>query len=572
MEVSQRPRTLAASPQARSLARLPASVQPALPGARLAVLALAYLLPGLIGHDLWKSDDAIGFGVAYSMLDTHHWLTPTLAGEPYYRDGPLYYWGAALCARAFSFILPLHDGARVATLLSIGLALYFTRLAARELYGKRAGDLSFLALLGCGGLVIQARVAAPETLALAAVAATYYGVAIAWQKPLKAAIFLGGGLACALLSKGLVATLPPLVAILLILPLARSNRKLGFVRAGATGIFFALLLAAPWLIAVWQQDPQYLDNWWQAQIANISTTPSLSRSLDYVKTLAWAAWPAWPLALWAMWENRRQLGNIGVAVPFAASIVSIALLFFNPWQREIDALTLLVPLSIPAGAVALRLRRGAANALGWFSVMTFSLVVLTVWVMWLATATGVPAKLAAAATRLEPGYQHDYSWISAVVALAYTVGWFTFIFRSEITPQRCVAFWTAGVTGSVGVIVALALGWIDYGKSYMGVASAVRAHLPRDTRCVASEGLGDVQRAVFHYHGGFVTRPESAFGEASSDTGSASCNVLLVQSYAGDTESVNRSEWRKIWEGSRPRDRERYRLYTRRHPATTPVR
>src|SRR3974390_1454749 len=232
MEVSQRARTLAASPQARSLARSLSAPrpQPALSNFWLAMLALAYLLPGLIGHDLWKSDDAIGIGVTYSMLDSHHWLIPSLAGEPYYRDGPLYFWVAALCARALSFLVPLHDGARVATLLSIALALYFTRLAARELYGKRAGALSFLALLGCGGLVIQVRVAAPETLALAAVAATYYGVAIAWKKPRKAAVFLGGGLACALLSKGLFAVLPPLVAIVLLLVLARSKRKAGFVR------------------------------------------------------------------------------------------------------------------------------------------------------------------------------------------------------------------------------------------------------------------------------------------------------------------------------------------------------
>ena len=114
--------------------RLPFLLAPAppVPGFWLALLALAYLLPGLIGHDLWKSDDAIGFGVAYSMLQTHHWLIPSLAAEPYYRDGPLYYWVAALCARAFSPLLALHDGARIATLLSLCLCLLYTSDAADE--------------------------------------------------------------------------------------------------------------------------------------------------------------------------------------------------------------------------------------------------------------------------------------------------------------------------------------------------------------------------------------------------------------------------------------------------------
>jgi hypothetical protein len=46
------------------------------------------------------------------MLQSGDWLVPTLAGEPFMDKPPLFYWTAALFAKLFSPLLPLHDGAR----------------------------------------------------------------------------------------------------------------------------------------------------------------------------------------------------------------------------------------------------------------------------------------------------------------------------------------------------------------------------------------------------------------------------------------------------------------------------
>ena len=35
--------------------------------AALALIALAFALPGLAGHDLWKTHDAIGLGIVHDM-------------------------------------------------------------------------------------------------------------------------------------------------------------------------------------------------------------------------------------------------------------------------------------------------------------------------------------------------------------------------------------------------------------------------------------------------------------------------------------------------------------------------
>src|SRR5512136_2926313 len=80
-----------------------------------ALLLLAYLLPGLVGHDLWKSEDAIGIGIVHQMLEHGRWLVPHLAGEPYWDDGPFHYWIAALTAKLGGLVLRPHDAARLAS-------------------------------------------------------------------------------------------------------------------------------------------------------------------------------------------------------------------------------------------------------------------------------------------------------------------------------------------------------------------------------------------------------------------------------------------------------------------------
>jgi len=104
--------------------RLPrAPVALPLAPALLVLVAAAYVLPGVLAHDPWKTEDAIGIGIVHQMLVHGQWLIPHLAGEPYFDDGPLYYWLAALCAKIASPILAVHDGARLASALAMGAAL-----------------------------------------------------------------------------------------------------------------------------------------------------------------------------------------------------------------------------------------------------------------------------------------------------------------------------------------------------------------------------------------------------------------------------------------------------------------
>ena len=121
----------------------------------IGLLCIAWIVPGLIGHEPWKTDEPYTFGVIYDMLRGGSWLVPTLAGEPFLHEPPLYYWTAAVTAKLSAPLLPLHDGARLATGLYVALALLFCGLAGRELHGKGNGAIATLLLLGSFGLVLR---------------------------------------------------------------------------------------------------------------------------------------------------------------------------------------------------------------------------------------------------------------------------------------------------------------------------------------------------------------------------------------------------------------------------------
>ena len=83
----------------------------------LALLALAFALPGLIGHDPWKSLDAITIEIAHQMAVTGDWLVPRLAGEPWMSQAPLYPWVGALLGMLLGPFIPFHGAVRLASAL-----------------------------------------------------------------------------------------------------------------------------------------------------------------------------------------------------------------------------------------------------------------------------------------------------------------------------------------------------------------------------------------------------------------------------------------------------------------------
>ncbi|MBE0627452.1 MAG: glycosyltransferase family 39 protein [Burkholderiales bacterium] len=550
-----------------------AGLRIALPLARIPMLILVaiWLLPGLVGHDPWKNDDAIGIGIAHQFARHGDWLLPRLAGEYYAADGPLFYWIAAGLARLLDGLVVPHDAMRLAAGACVAATLLFLRLAGRAYYErsrydsdsrgddiKRRGDGVVLMFMGCCGLLMHAHEAISETALLAGLACAYYGAALVARRPYAAGIAIGCGLGAAFLATGILHILPLVLALLaapLFVPDWRSRNT-------ALALACAALVFAPWLLTwpalLYARSPELFTAWLhQGNLAVLAQAPSLSAATQVLRTLSWFAWPAWPIALWAVWLYRRKPGSAAVILPLIALIAELCVAVLARAHGELPLLPLLLPLSLLGAQVLSDLRRGAANSLAWFGAMTFSLLGGLVWVGYMALQTGFPPRIAANALRIEPGFVSHFSWLPLIAASAITLAWIALLWRSENSSQRCVTFWTAGIATFWALTMQLLLPWIDYGKSYRPVARSIQASLPKQRGCIAGRGLGEAQRAAFDYHEGIVTK------RAKSRTGRG-CTLLLVQENARLPAENPGASWKKLWEGNRAGDRaEKFRLYAK---------
>ena len=545
-----------------------------LAGIPLLTLVAIWLLPGLIGHDPWKNDDAIGIGIAHQFASHGDWLLPRLSGEHYAEDGPLFYWIAAAFAKLLGWLMAPHDAARLAGGACIALALVFVRLAGRAFQQSEArgsdqreqrgrGDAVMLLFIGCTGLLLHAHETISDTALLAGLACAYYGAALVERRPYAAGIAIGCGLGSAFLATAFAPILPLLFA-LLVTPLFVPDWR---SRNAALALVCALVVLLPWL-ALWPallhaRSPALFTAWlYQANLAAFAQGPSLAASGYMLQTLAWFAWPAWPIALWALWLYRRKPMSAGVVLPLAALVAGLGLAALARARGELPLLPLLLPLALLGAPVLDDLRRGAANSLAWFGAMTFSLLGGLIWLGYCALQTGFPPRIAANAARLEPGFVSQFAWLPFLAAIALTLAWIALLVRSQHSPQRSVTFWAAGLTLFWALTMLLWLPWIDYGKSYARLARTLQASLPKQPGCIASHGLGEAQRAAFDYHAGIVTvraelRPRH------------DCRLLLVQSNARQPEASPGAAWKKLWEGNRVGDRsEKFRLYAKER--TTP--
>ncbi|MFZ1907847.1 MAG: hypothetical protein WAU52_02075, partial [Burkholderiales bacterium] len=102
----------------------------------LALIALAFVLPGLAGHDPWKSFDVITIEITHQMQLDGDWLVPHLAGEPWPVDPPLYAWVALGFAKALGWAFEFHEAVRLASGVFVLGALGLLYLAARQWDGN----------------------------------------------------------------------------------------------------------------------------------------------------------------------------------------------------------------------------------------------------------------------------------------------------------------------------------------------------------------------------------------------------------------------------------------------------
>jgi len=528
----------------------------------LGLLCLAWILPGLVGHDPWKPDEAYSFGLVNHILKSGDWVVPTLAGEPFMEKPPLYYLTAAAFARVFSPALPLHDAARLASAFYMALALGFAGLAGRELFGKGCGWTTALVLIGSLGLLVRSHQMVTDVALFAGFAVALYGLALSLRRGVPGGLWLGTGVGIGFMSKGLLE--PGVIGIVaLLLPaLSKPWRSRNY----AVSLLVAAAAVLPWLTlwpwALYQRSPQLFMDWlWTNNFGRFLGFSGLGpggESAFYLKILPWYAWPALPLALWTLWRGKlAALRTPEIQLPVTAFLATLAVLSFASDARDLYAMPLLLPLAMLAATGVETLRRGAVSALYWFGATGFMFFAAAIWFYWVALEFGMPARLSAHLNEMQPGYTPGFNGLVFGVALAYTLAWLIAVARLKRSKQRPIIVWAAGMTMVWGLLMTLFVSWVDTGKSYRSMIASLSQALPAHYGCLASQRLGEPQRALLEYNAGILTRRVEL-------TGTPACELLLVQGSATDQNVSPGKDWRQIWDGARPGDNsERFRLFQR---------
>jgi 4-amino-4-deoxy-L-arabinose transferase-like glycosyltransferase len=527
--------------------------------ALLGMLCLVWLGTGLVGHDPWKPDEAYSFGVIYSILDSGNWLVPSIAGEPFMDKPPLFYWTAALFARLFSPLLPLHDGARLASGFYTALTLLFIGLASRKLYGENRGWAAAIILIGCVGMMVRPHEMITDLALLSGCAMMLYGFSLSQERCIRAGLLMGTGAGIGFMSKGFISPILFALTAALLPALFDKWRLKSYFKSLAVAVLAALPWLAIWPLLLYLRSPQLFADWaWTSNIGNwleYAKHGPNKESFYYLKSLPWLAWPALPLAAWVVWQSRRRLGQRDdLQLPLVSLMVMLATLSFVPDIKEAFALPMLLPITLLAAASLSALKRGAANALDWFGIMTFALLAIMLWWGWGGLLLDNNAKITHVLKDFQPGFSPELNTTSAIIALAATALWLVIVWRVGRSMRRAVVNWATGITLIWILAMTLWMPWLDSGKSYRSMVASLKQSMPQQYQCIKRTRLDKNQRAMLHYFGNIITQTDPK----------NRCDLHLVQGEKLSKLLRNEERWEKIWEGSRKDDQnEHFRLYQR---------
>jgi 4-amino-4-deoxy-L-arabinose transferase-like glycosyltransferase len=553
-----------------------------LPRWGLWLLCLLYAVPGLLGRDPWRYDDAAGFGVAWSMArgGTAQWLMPAIAGEAVHDEGPLPFWLAAFAIRLLPWV-PAHAAAQAATTLGLLLlfaALWYAsyRLASRPGlqpldpfdakarpvdFGRAIADSTLLALMASVGVIARLHETSAEAHQLVWVAIFLYGAARALEAPVSGGLIAGAAIAATVCTRGLLPAVA-LTVTAIALPLLASGWRVVARRWLTASIGAGLIGSLAWPVGLALSGLAGADAhlagwlaWNRSQFGGLDAVGLL----EYLRTAPWYFWPAWPIAVWAILRWRGRLDEPAVALPLAAATTLGAAALIGSVSPQSQLLPPAAPLAMLAAIGLPTLRRSVTALIDWFAVMSYTLIGIIVWAYWLAWLLGTPPRMAAAAAALSPGFTPQWEPGKLAIGAAATLAWLALV-RWRLARHR-PALWRPLALSCGGLVLAwlllmtLWLPAIDHRNTYRAVAGQIAARLPADEHCVHTDALGRAQRASLHYFGGLRL---AAAGER--------CDWLLVAHTGESARSAApaRPGWELVWEGSRPRDRgERLRLYRR---------
>ncbi len=526
-----------------------------LPRVALWLFCLAYVLPGFIGRDPWRSQDIAAFGMMRELaMGSTSWWQPSWLGRGPDVPSLVPYWlGAWAIQIAPSWVTP-DFAARIPFGLLLGLTLLATwyavyYLARRDAaqpvpfafggeaqptdYARAMADAGLLAMIAMLGLAQLSHETTAYAAQLAFTALLFYAIAAsAYHRMIPAAC-------AAIASLGLALSGVPAFGLALACAgaLARGLQKDAYARRWAA-YFLSLGLAAAGLaiqLGLWHAKlgslPEQLGDW-----------------SAWGKLMLWFTWPAWPMALIGLWKWRAWRLHLHIALPTALACTIVVATLIAPNADR--TLLLAAPTLACLAAFALpTLQRSVTSLIDWFTLIFFSGCGLIIWVVWIAMQTGIPAQPAANVRRLVPGFEPSFGWLAFLAALAATVAWVGLVMwragRHRDALWKSLVLPAGGAAMSWLLLMTLWMPLLNYVRSDKALALQVMRIAPLSEAntsaniskpCIASLGLSHAEATAIEYHGRTNLQLLSA---------ASACDWLLVSPNAQTNflNSPNAAAW-----------------------------
>ncbi|KAG0189718.1 hypothetical protein DFQ28_003041 [Apophysomyces sp. BC1034] len=555
----------------------------------VAFAALLYLLPGILGHAPWKQDETYSFGMIQSFLHGKDWIVPINAGQPFMEKPPLYYWVAALIAGALSQWLPLHDGARLTTMLCGAATLLvlaaWSRMRARDSgHTADAADAArrdpwqstLVTLSLFGGTLIMAKHAhdlfTDVALVTGTVCALYGLYRIAWRvqgghgATLADVAWFGIGTGIAQMTKGLF--IPGVLALTaaalpVVTPACRSRRYVSAV-ARAVALSMPFFLVWPALLA--HRSPALFVEWfWDNNVGRFLgfSVNQLGSDNDHwvvLRGLLIGTIPSGPLALYALARGGwRRITEPATGIALIFCVLGIGLLSLSATARVLYLLPFVAPLAVLGADGAVKLPAALQRGWSFLSIALFGAFGALAWFIWAVMTQPIAAHGAARWLQkwLPLDYVIPFQPAAVGFAIALCVAWFIACRHARrLESAQAPLAWFAGVTLAWGLVFTLLLPWLDRAKSYTPVFERLAASIHDDWRCsdcMTSIGLGESEAPMLEYATGIVHQPVLR-GSAPP----TACRWLIVQD---NTAVPDRGYdgWKRVWQGARQARQDRSR-------------
>jgi hypothetical protein len=546
-----------------------------LPRVALWLFCLAYVLPGFIGRDPWRTQDIAAFGMMRELATGNSsWWQLSWLGRGPDVPGLVPYWLGAWGMQIAPSWIPPDFAARIPFGLLLGLTLLATwyavyYLARRDAaqpvpfafggeaqptdYARAMADGGLLAMIAMLGLAQLSHETTPYAAQLAFTALLFYAMAASAYHSIVPAACAG------IAAFGLALSGVPAFGLALACAggLARGLQKDSYARYWA--VYFLALGVAAATVAIQL-------GLWHAKVGNLPE--QLGDWSAWAKLMLWFTWPAWPMALIGLWKWRAWWRHLHIALPMALACTIIVATLIAPNADR--TLLLAAPTLACLAAFALpTLQRSVTSLIDWFTLIFFSGCGLIIWVVWIAMQTGVPAQPAANVRRLVPGFEPSFGWLAFLAALAATVAWVWLVMwragRHRDALWKSLVLPAGGAAMSWLLLMTLWMPLLNYVRSDKALALQVmRITVATPTGaskpCIASVGLSHADAAAIEHHGGINLQLLSI---------TSACEWLVVSptAQANFISSPNAAGW-QLAGSARRRNSEQDNLFVYKRLAT----